>query len=93
MTVAWLAAVATAEPMEQLPLALETVGVAELTEAHWAVIDFARQEHAETGQAPNIRRLTAGAGVEIKALYALFPQAPGRAVSRVAGLPKPAGCL
>ena len=70
-----------------------TVGVEELTADHWAVIDFARREFAETSHSPNIRRLTEGVGIDTRRLYALFPQAPGRAVARVAGLPKPAGCI
>lgn len=70
-----------------------TVGVPVLTEAHWSVLEFARREYAETRHSPNIRRLTGGAGIDTRTLYALFPQAPGRAVARVAGLPRPAGCI
>jgi TusE/DsrC/DsvC family sulfur relay protein len=70
-----------------------TVGVPEMTTDHWAVIDFARKQYAETKHSPNIRRLTEGSGIDTRRLYALFPQAPGRAVARVAGLPKPAGCI
>jgi tRNA 2-thiouridine synthesizing protein E len=69
------------------------VGVPELTEAHQQVLLAARTEHAATGATPNIRRLTQIVGIGPAQLYALFPQAPGRAVARVAGLPKPAGCL
>lgn len=70
-----------------------TVGVAEMTDQHWKVVDFARTEYGETNHSPNIRRLTEGAGIDTRRLYTLFPQAPGRAVARVAGLPKPAGCI
>jgi len=70
-----------------------TVGVEILVDAHWVVIDFARAEYAATGKSPNIRRLTQGSGVDTRTLYTLFPQAPGRAVARIAGLPKPVGCL
>lgn len=70
-----------------------TVGVAEMTEQHWVVIRFARADFADTGKSPNIRRITQGSGIDTRTLYTLFPQAPGRAVARVAGLPRPAGCL
>ena len=70
-----------------------TVGVTDMADDHWRVIEFARQEFADTGHSPNIRRLTEGSGIDTRRLYALFPQAPGRAVARVAGLPKPAGCI
>jgi sulfur relay (sulfurtransferase) DsrC/TusE family protein len=33
------------------------------------------------------------ASVATKDLYALFPKAPGRTIAKIAGLPKPAGCL
>jgi sulfur relay (sulfurtransferase) DsrC/TusE family protein len=29
----------------------------------------------------------------VKALYQLFPKAPGKTVARLAGIPKPAGCV
>ncbi|MBK9035923.1 MAG: TusE/DsrC/DsvC family sulfur relay protein [Myxococcales bacterium] len=64
-----------------------------LTDAHWAVIDAARADFAATGASPNIRRLTQVASVTTKDLYTLFPRAPGRTIAKVAGLPKPAGCL
>lgn len=64
-----------------------------LTDAHWAVLDAARADFAATGSSPNIRRLTQVAGVSTKDLYVLFPRAPGRTIAKIAGLPKPAGCL
>ncbi len=65
----------------------------ELTDAHWAVIEAARADFGTTGASPNIRRLTQIAGVTTKDLYRLFPKAPGRAIAKISGLPKPAGCL
>lgn len=64
-----------------------------LTDAHWAVLEAARADFAATGSSPNIRRLTQVAGVSTKDLYVLFPRAPGRTIAKIAGLPKPAGCL
>lgn len=64
-----------------------------LTDAHWAIIDTARADFAATGASPNIRRLTQVAGVSTKDLYTLFPKAPARTIAKIAGLPKPAGCL
>jgi len=65
----------------------------ELSDAHWAVIDAARTDFAQTNLSPNIRRLTQIAGLSTKDIYGLFPKAPGRTIAKVAGLPKPAGCL
>ncbi len=67
-------------------------GVA-LTPVHWTVIDAARADYAATQASPNIRRLTQIASMSTKELYALFPKAPGRTIAKIAGLPKPAGCL
>jgi TusE/DsrC/DsvC family sulfur relay protein len=65
----------------------------ELTAAHWQVIETARTDFVETSASPNIRRLTQIAGVTTKDIYTLFPKAPGRTIAKIAGLPKPAGCL
>jgi tRNA 2-thiouridine synthesizing protein E len=64
-----------------------------LTDAHWKLIDLARAEYLEKKVAANIRRMTQLAGCSTKDIYALFPKAPGRTIARIAGTPKPAGCL
>lgn len=69
------------------------MGFPELTHAHWKVIGFARDEYEKTKKSPNVRRMSAGAEMSIKELYALFPGAPGKTAARIAGLPKPVGCI
>jgi tRNA 2-thiouridine synthesizing protein E len=64
-----------------------------LTEPHWAVIAAARADFEATRVSPNIRRLTQLTQLATKDLYALFPRAPARTIAKIAGLPKPAGCL
>jgi len=68
-------------------------GIAELTDAHWKVIEFCRQDAASTGKAPTLRRITTAAGVPTKELFALFPKGPAKKVARIAGLGKPEGCV
>ncbi|MBI5324896.1 MAG: TusE/DsrC/DsvC family sulfur relay protein [Ignavibacteriae bacterium] len=68
-------------------------GVLELTDRHWLVINFMRKEYMEKGDAPSIRKLTKESGVETKELYALFPKGPAKKAAKVAGLPKPTGCI
>ncbi|MCB9521123.1 MAG: TusE/DsrC/DsvC family sulfur relay protein [Myxococcales bacterium] len=68
-------------------------GVVGFGDAHWAVVEFARAEHASAGQSPNVRRITTGTGLTTKQLYTLFPRAPGVTIARCAGIPKPVGCL
>lgn len=67
-------------------------GVA-MDEPRWAIVDFARKDFAEMKASPNIRRITQGTGLVTRDLYTLFPKAPARTIARIAGLPKPAGCL
>jgi tRNA 2-thiouridine synthesizing protein E len=68
-------------------------GLAELTERHWAVIRYMREVFDKEGDAPSIRRLTKESGVETKELYQLFPKGPAKKAARIAGLPKPKGCI
>ena len=68
-------------------------GINELTERHWLVINFMRNAFKEKGDAPSIRRLTKESGVSTKELYELFPQGPAKKAAKIAGLPKPKGCI
>ena len=68
-------------------------GIGTLTENHWKVINFMRTVFAEKGDAPSIRRLTKESGVDTKLLYELFPKGPAKKAARIAGLPKPKGCI
>lgn len=64
-----------------------------MDEARWAVVRFARTDFEATKTSPNIRRLTQGTNLATRDLYALFPKAPARTVAKIAGIPKPAGCI
>jgi dissimilatory sulfite reductase related protein len=68
-------------------------GIGELTAPHWAVINFMRAVYEKEGDAPSIRRLTKESGVDTKALYQLFPKGPAKKAARIAGLPRPKGCI
>jgi tRNA 2-thiouridine synthesizing protein E len=68
-------------------------GINELTEKHWQVINYMRKVFSESGDAPSIRKLTKESGVDTKELYALFPKGPAKKAARIAGLPKPKGCI
>jgi tRNA 2-thiouridine synthesizing protein E len=68
-------------------------GIAQLSERHWLVIDFMRNAYLENGSAPSIRTLGKASGVPIKELYQLFPKGPAKLAAKVAGIPKPRGCI
>ena len=73
---------------------------AELTDAHWDVIDFLREYYDEYQIAPAVRVLTKAIGKKLgkdkgnsKYLYELFPYGPAKQACKYAGLPKPTGCV
>ncbi|MDE3186877.1 MAG: TusE/DsrC/DsvC family sulfur relay protein [Acidobacteriota bacterium] len=68
-------------------------GIPELTPQHWTVINFMRQVFMKEGDAPSIRRLTKESGIDTKTLYQLFPKGPAKRAAKIAGLPKPKGCI
>lgn len=67
-----------------------------LTDAHWEVITFLRNEYKENGHTPNFRNMLKGfselrPGTDSKYLYDLFPLGPAKQGPKVAGLPQPLG--
>jgi TusE/DsrC/DsvC family sulfur relay protein len=68
-------------------------GIGELTDRHWQVVNFMRKTYLETGSAPSIRTLGKVSGVAIKELYQLFPKGPAKLAAKIAGIPKPRGCI
>ena len=68
-------------------------GIAELTDAHWKIIEFSRANAENSGAAPTLRQITKGAGVPTKSLFKLFPKGPAKKVAKISGLGKPEGCV
>ena len=65
----------------------------QLTDRHWIVINFARQEFESKGEAPTLRRITKTTTVNTKELYQLFPGGPAKIAAKISGLGKPTGCI
>ena len=70
-----------------------TEGVDEMTDDHWAIADYLRNYYLEYGVAPMIRKLCKETGFKLKEIYALYPSGPAKGACKVAGLPKPTGCV
>jgi tRNA 2-thiouridine synthesizing protein E len=68
-------------------------GIDDLTDRHWQVVEFMRERFLTTGSAPTIRSLGKESGVPVKELYALFPKGPAKLAAKIAGIPKPRGCI
>jgi tRNA 2-thiouridine synthesizing protein E len=70
-----------------------TEGVEELTEEHWKVMKYLRDYYLKFGVAPMIRKLCKETGFPLKKIYELFPSGPAKGACKLAGLPKPTGCV
>ena len=68
-------------------------GTGELSEKHWAVIHYIREYYSENEMAPMVRKLCQNSGVRLKELYEMFPLGPAKGACKIAGLPKPDGCV
>ena len=68
-------------------------GIDPLTDRHMQVIRFMRDAYLRDGTGPTIRVLGKSSGVPIKELYELFPKGPAKLAARIAGIPKPRGCI
>lgn len=67
--------------------------VEELTPEHWKIINYLREYFTEFDSCPPIRMLVKNTGVELKKIYQLFPTGPAKGACRLAGAPKPTGCV
>lgn len=68
-------------------------GIEELTEEHWKVVNYLRNYYLQFQIAPMIRKLCKETGFSLKKIYELFPSGPAKGACKVAGLPKPTGCV
>jgi dissimilatory sulfite reductase related protein len=64
-----------------------------LSDVHWKVIEFARDEFNKTNESPTLRRITKSGVISTKDLYAFFPNGPAAKIAKLAGLHKPTGCI
>ena len=67
--------------------------VEELTEQHWKIINYLKDYFKQFGIAPMVRKLCKDNGISMQELYALFPTGPAKGACKIAGLPKPTGCV
>lgn len=63
-----------------------------LTPRHWEVLKYLQNEQ-KNQVALSIRRVGKSGVVDIKELYQLFPMAPLKTATKIAGIPKPASCI
>jgi tRNA 2-thiouridine synthesizing protein E len=78
---------------EMAPQIAAAEGIEDLTERHWQVIKFMRHEYEVKGTGPTVRVLGKTSGVTVRELYQLFPRGPAKIAAKIAGIPKPRGCI
>jgi tRNA 2-thiouridine synthesizing protein E len=71
----------------------KTEGVENMGEEHWKLVNYLRDYFLKFQIAPMIRKLCKETGFDLKKIYELFPGGPAKGACKVAGLPKPTGCV
>ncbi|UCH14639.1 MAG: TusE/DsrC/DsvC family sulfur relay protein [Bacteroidales bacterium] len=64
----------------------------DLSDKHFTIIDYIR-EKILSGEALSLRRIGKSGVVDIKEFYQLFPGAPLKKATKIAGVPKPESCV
>jgi tRNA 2-thiouridine synthesizing protein E len=67
--------------------------LAPLSDAHWQIIDYVREYYQTNGHGPPIVKISKATGMTSREICTLFPCGVGRGCFRLAGLPRPSGCL
>ena len=70
-----------------------TEGISGLNEEQWKVVTYLREYYLQAGMAPMIRKLCKETGFKLAQIYEMFPSGPAKGACKVAGLPKPTGCV
>lgn len=78
---------------ETAKLLAKADGTGELNEKHWAIINYIREYWKENDMAPMIRKMCQSTNLRLKEIYELFPMGPAKGACKIAGLPKPDGCV
>ena len=76
-----------------LALAKDQERLDSMSEDHWKVVHFIRGHFLETNLAPMVRSICKTTGIPLRQIYELFPSGPAKGACKVAGLPKPDGCV
>lgn len=71
----------------------KTEEVPEMTEEHWKMVNYIRNYYLEFEIAPMVRKIIKEVGFKQKKIYELFPSGPAKGACKIAGLPKPTGCV
>lgn len=71
----------------------KTENASPMSEDHWKLVNYLREYYLKFGVAPPIRMVIKQTGFNLKKIYQLFPSGPANGACKVAGMPKPTGCV
>ncbi len=64
-----------------------------MSDEAWRLVDYIRNYFLDFEVAPPVRMVCKKTGFDLKKVYELFPKGPAAGTCKVAGLPKPTGCV
>ncbi len=71
----------------------KTEDASPMGEEHWKLVRYLRDYYIKYEIAPPVRMVVKQTGLDLKKIYELFPSGPAKGACKVAGLPKPTGCV
>ncbi len=74
-------------------MAKNLLGMPTLTDGHWKFVRYLRQYWETYGVCPPIKIITKVTGITLEDMYNLFVDGPAHGACKVAGAPKPTGCV
>jgi TusE/DsrC/DsvC family sulfur relay protein len=74
-------------------LAKQEESIESMSDEHWSVVNYIRGYYVEKKIAPMVRKVCKNTGFPLRHIFELFPSGPAKGACKVAGLPKPDGCV
>jgi TusE/DsrC/DsvC family sulfur relay protein len=65
----------------------------EMTDEHWKLVKWLREDYKEKGETATTRRVQTVGGWPTKQQFTMFPKKPAKKMAYIAGVPKPKGCV
>jgi len=77
---------------KEMAMEIATDEGVELTDKHFEILEYLRNRYAN-GEALSIRGINKSGIIDVKTFYQMFPGAPLKKSTKIAGIPKPESCV
>ena len=74
-------------------MAKNLLDIPAMSEDHWKLVHYLRNYWETYGVCPPIKMVTKQSGMTLEHIYELFADGPAHGACKVAGAPKPTGCV